>query len=247
MVTTKIPLYLKTDNAPRFSDSEFYLLARNGLFLCRNHPFFASDVACSKGPAWLAEHEVGCQLNFPKIKKTMLARMVGFFSRIYEIHGSEAVVLLAWNQREHHYRILVPAQEATVWESRGGHRSALDVSYTVPLTLPPDHLLVGDVHCHGTGGAYSSFTDRDDERYRTGFHVVVGCIQEEPPRFHIEFTVDGKRFPAHFDDLFEGYRRRRRGVPRKWLEKVSVDVKRPLWTSIDDPGWSRDPYVGKTN
>ena len=158
MLMTKIPLYLKTDiDRPRFTDAEFYLLARNGLFFCRNHRFFQSDLLCSRGPGWLVEHDEQCQLNFPKIKKTMLERIVGFFSRICEIHGSEAVVLLCWNRKEHQYRILVPDQEATVWESRGGHRSALDVRYTVPLNLPPDHLLVGDVHCHGTGAAFLFF------------------------------------------------------------------------------------------
>ena len=241
---TKIPLYLKADkDAPRATDSEFYLLARNGLFFCRNHRFFQSDVLCSKGPGWLASHNVHCQLNFPRIKKTMLERIVGFFSRIYETHGSEAVVLLAWNQKEHQYRILVPDQEATVWESYGGYRSALDVHYTVPLVLPPDHLLVGDIHCHARGDAYSSFTDREDEFYKTGFHVVVGRIHQDPPVFHLEFTVDGKRFPAHFDDLFEGYRRRRGGVPPGWLEKVRVKVKKPYSIGYDDLSWKRDPYA----
>ena len=80
MLMTKIPLYLKTDNElPRFTDAEFYLLARNGLFFCRNHRFFQSDVLCSRGPGWLVEHDEQSQLNFPKIKKTMLERIVGFF------------------------------------------------------------------------------------------------------------------------------------------------------------------------
>ena len=49
---TKIPLYLKTDNdRPRFTDAEFYLLAKNGLFFCRNHRFFQSDLLCSRGLA----------------------------------------------------------------------------------------------------------------------------------------------------------------------------------------------------
>ena len=80
MLMTKIPLYLKTDiDRPRFTDAEFYLLARNGLFFCRNHRFFQSDLLCSRGPGWLVEHDEQCQLNFPKIKKTMLERIVGFF------------------------------------------------------------------------------------------------------------------------------------------------------------------------
>jgi len=40
-----IPLYLKTAaDMPRPTDDEFFLLTRDGPFLCRNHAFFATDV-----------------------------------------------------------------------------------------------------------------------------------------------------------------------------------------------------------
>ena len=111
-------------------------------------------------------------------------------------------------------------------ESASGLRSALDVSYKIPLSLPPGELLVGDLHCHAGGDAYSSPTDREDEYYRDGFHGVVGRIQREPPRFHLEFIVDGVRFGMDFKGLFKGYRKRWNKVPHRWLKRVKVKVVR---------------------
>jgi hypothetical protein len=223
----KIPLYLKTErDMPRPPDSEYYLLAKNGLFLCRNHRFFRSDVRTARAPKWLVEHESGCRLDLPQVERHTLERIVGFFGRVFELHGSEAIVLLLWNQQKRRYRILVPEQEATVVESASGLRSALDVSYKIPLSLPPGELLVGDLHCHAGGDAYSSPTDREDEYYRDGFHGVVGRIQREPPRFHLEFIVDGVRFGMDFKGLFKGYQKRWKKVPQRWLKRVKVKVVR---------------------
>jgi len=223
----KIPLYLKTErDMPRPPDPEYYLLAGNGLFLCRNHRFFRSDVRTARAPQWLVQHDSRCRLDLPKVERETLEKIVGFFGRVFELHGSEAIVLLLWNQQKRRYRILVPEQEATVWESASGRRSALDVRYKIPLSLPPGELLVGDIHCHAGGDAYSSFTDRQDEYYRDGFHGVVGRIHREPPRFHLEFIVDGVRFRMDFKGLFKGYRKRWKKVPQKWLKRVKVEVQR---------------------
>ena len=63
-----------------------------------------------------------------------------------------------------------------------------------------------------------------DELHRDGVHVIVGKIEEEPPQFHLELSVDGHRFSLRPEHLFEGYRDRRRFVPRRWLEQVQVEV-----------------------
>ena len=110
-----------------------------------------------------------------------------------------------------------------LWSHRRNPRSPEDVRYTVPV-LPPRHLLVGDVHCHGNMAAFASSTDRADERYRDGVHVVVGRIESEPPEFHLELAIDGHRFELETGHVFEGYEKRRRFVPRKWLEQVRVKV-----------------------
>ena len=42
----------------------------------------------------------------------------------------------------------------------------MDVRYQLPARLPPHHLLIGDIHCHGDVGAYASATDQVDELHR---------------------------------------------------------------------------------
>jgi len=121
-----------------------------------------------------------------------------------------------------------------VWHSSSGYRTALDVTYQVPLHLPRHYLLVGDIHSHGDYGAYASGVDKRDETYRDGIHIVVGRIDEEPPEFHVEMSVDGHRFPLKFDDVLAGYRQRRRLVPERWLRRLHVIVKRPAWTSYSN-------------
>jgi PRTRC genetic system protein A len=226
-----IPLYLKTDaQMPRPADSEFYWLTQNGAFLCRNHPFFQSDVPTRRPVKALATHEPRCVVRYPKVRASTLEFIVGFFDRVYQQHRSEAVALLLWDMEANRYRILVPEQEASVWESYTGRRSPQDVRYKVP-PLPAGHLLVGDIHSHGSMAAYSSGTDRADERYRDGIHCVVGRIEDEPPQFHLELAIDGFHFELEMAHVFEGYTQRRRFVPRQWLDKVRVKVDG--WT-----GWS---------
>src|SRR5262249_13876889 len=119
-----IPLYLKTDDRmPRPADPEFYWLTQDGPFLCRNHAFFASDVPARRPVRALAAHEPRCVVRYPKVKASALEFIVGFFDRVYELHGSEAVVLLLWDLEQQRYRVLVPEQEATVWQGYGGRRS----------------------------------------------------------------------------------------------------------------------------
>jgi hypothetical protein len=231
-----IPLYLKTDaEMPRPADPEFYWLTRDGAFLCRNHPFFTSDVPTRRPIKALAAHEPRCVVRYPLVRASTLEFIVGFFSRVFELHQSEAVVLLLWDLESQRYKILVPEQTATVWRSWDGVCSPLDVRYTVPV-LPPRHLLVGDIHCHGNMAAFASSMDKDDERYRDGLHGVVGRIEDEPPEFHLALAIDGFRFALQMDHIFEGYTKRRRFVPRAWLDQVKVKVD----------SWARSSYSGSS-
>jgi hypothetical protein len=237
-----IPLYLKTDaGMPRPADPEFYWLTQDGAFLCRNHPFFTSDVPARRPIKALAPHASRCEVRFPRVKASTLEFIVGFFARVYELHRSESVVLLFWDLDAQRYKVHVPEQEATVSRGWGGGRSPIDVRYVVPTPPPPRHLLVGDVHCHGNLGAFASLTDEIDERYRDGVHGVVGRIESEPPQFHLELAIDGHRFELQEDQLFEGYRQRRRYVPRKWLDRVKVKVESlsrvSVWSAGDDDWW----------
>ena len=214
------PIYVKTRNDMPWPEKEqaFYLLARDGLFFCRNSRFFQSCVPARKGPGELAK----------------LA--VGFFEQVKQRHGSEAALLLTWNDRAKQVRLLVPRQRCTVYQGYYSTHPA-GVHYELPAKLPEDAFIFGDIHSHVDGPAYASVTDRADELHRPGLHIVVGRINEEPPDFHIEATVDGMRFEVDPDHALEGYSRRT-AVSEKYLDRVEIV---DLAASQND--WNKDVTV----
>jgi hypothetical protein len=118
-------------------------------------------------------------------------------------------VLLAWNRETRQIEVLVPEQIGTVSSSNYGKSYALDLHCDVPR-LPPQLLLIGDIHSRVDGPAYASWTDKADEAYRPGLHLVVGCISDEPPEFYCAAVADGARFRVKDLGLvMEGYRARR--------------------------------------
>jgi hypothetical protein len=131
-------------------------------------------------------------------------------------------VLLGWNRREESVQVIVPRQVATVWRNRRGGKEPIGLHYQLPAGLPEEVTVFCDIHSHCDLSAYASQTDAEDETYRAGLHAVVGRLDEEPPRFHVEAVVDGVRFRLDASEVFAGYRRRRRDFPRAWLRNLEV-------------------------
>lgn len=206
----------------RSDDALYYVLARNGLFLCRNHPLFSSCVPATDWPAELADHETSLELSFPRLRQADLERIVGFFAEVARRHHAEACVLLTWKRGSDRVLPYVPRQRAEVFESRSGPPTAETVRYRVPL-LNPGFAIVGDVHSHVYGAARRSALDARDESYGAGLHVVVGRLDREPPEFEFNFAVDGVVFSIAAPALvIEGYEGRRHEFPAHWLEQVEV-------------------------
>lgn len=234
-----------------------YLLASNGLFLCRRHELFESCVAARSWPRELAVQEEHVRLLLPPLPRALLERIVGFFLRIRELHGSEAAVLLYWNRTTRRYVPVVPPQTATMERGWRGHLHPVGVKYAPAVEQPPELILAGDVHSHVDSAAYASETDIQDEEFRTGLHVVVGRLQKDPPDLHAAMVVDGRRFDVHPDDVVEGYERPDLDVPRDWIEAVEVEVasrwaERPEGNGAatvapaPDAGGDRGPRRGAT-
>lgn len=229
-----IPVYLKTDpDAPRPDDPEFYWIAQNGTFLCRNHPFFESDVRTDRQPRALAPHAPNCRSCYPMLSRAALEYVVGFFGLVFRTHAAEAIVLLYWDTRRERYRLRVPQQEATVWESKSGQRSPMNVRYQTPVDVPPHELLVGDIHSHGDLSAYASHMDQSDEIHRDGLHAVVGCVHRNLPEFHADLSVDGARFTFRPEHIFRGFHQARHFIPAVWMSRVRIVVQRARPSSYD--------------
>ena len=219
------PVFLKSDADFAWPEDEtlFYLVAKDGLHLCRNHAFFRSCVPAERGPSELEAQEPFLVPRFPRIPRDVFERVVGFFDRVAELHGSEAAALLVWDQEEKRVRLVVPEQTATVYRSSwDGYTSPIGVHYVPPASLPPHWRFFADVHSHVHGPAYASSVDKHDELHAAGLHLVVGRIGEEPPEIHVEAVVDGRRFVLDPGDVIEEYRERRSDVPQRWLDRVRV-------------------------
>ena len=80
---------------PRPADPEYYLITGSGTFFGRNHPFWQSDAPVKRSPRSLATHQPYCKVDFPKLGIAALEYIVGFFDKVYQLHGSESIVLLA--------------------------------------------------------------------------------------------------------------------------------------------------------
>lgn len=206
------PVYLKTsETEPLPTDKFYYLLTRNGLFMCRNNAWFTSCAPAKAGPSDLAEQKPVATLNYPTIPRALFERAVGFFHQVYKAHGWESALILCWNKQTQAMELVCPEQKCSM--------SA--VEYEIPV-LPPHLMAIGDLHCHCDFGAFASWTDEHDEMKRPGIHIVVGHVDKEPPEFHSEAVIDGERFKiGSIAELVEDYHQRdTHSVPKEWHDKV---------------------------
>jgi hypothetical protein len=204
------------------AQSTFYVLAQNGLFLCRDHRFFRSCTKMAGWPSELGEQTPFLTPRFPRLPQRLFEQIVGFFARVAEQHGCEAGVLLYWNRRRSNVELVVPPQVATVTTGWKGQVHPIGLHYGIPPQLDDERFLFGDVHCHVQGFAFASGTDVHDEMHSPGLHIVVGQIHREPPDLHVEAVVDGTRFELEPEAVIEGYQKRDPEVPEEWLERVRV-------------------------
>lgn len=234
------PIYLKLSADMPWPETEvFYLLTNDGLFLCRNHPFFRSCVATNQFPGELAAHTSFLRLRYPKVPQRLFEKVVGYFAQVAIRHCAEAAVLLVWNRRAQRMEAIVPEQTSYVMVKWEGDAYPIKVHYAVPR-LPTHFQLIGDIHSHPVDSAYRSRKDDLDHTHFPGLHIIVGRLHNEPPDLHLVVMVDGLSFEIRDPELvIEGYRRRRiHEVPRRWMEKIAI--RRLMRHEIPEQSYGRE-------
>jgi hypothetical protein len=86
-----------------------------------------------------------------------------------------------------------------MFETRTGWAAGDTIAYSNPLTLPDGYVLFGDAHLHVGAAVPSQMDVRDDG---DGLHIIVGNILSTPG-YHIDFVMDGRRFPIEPEAIFD--------------------------------------------
>jgi hypothetical protein len=238
------PIFLKQSDQDSWPEEPvFYLLTGSGLFLCRNHSFYRSAVPVRRWPTELAAQESLLEISYPLIPQALLELAVGFFDEAYKERGAESIVLLAYDRSRQVVELVVPNQTAYSYRTASGTTYPESVRYLDPDNLPRDWHVFGDIHSHCDMAAYASTVDQNDEQYFSGLHLVVGRLDDEPPQFYAEASVDGGRFKVRTEQVVEGYTRRSLDFPRHWLDRLTVEYHGPATTSTSYPAANGTYYA----
>ena len=216
-------IYLKTDadGVVPVDEECYYLLSRSGLFIGRNQALMRSLVPAPGWPRELQPQERSLQLTYPKVPADLLADIVGFFWSVACRHGAEAAVLLGYDGTK--ITPIVPDQIGTIGRGYSERPYPIGLHYHIPVDLNGLRI-IGDFHSHAFEAAYASSIDMQDERHRPGLHVVAGRLDRDPPDWHVEYVVDGARFPIAAEDVLDldAYGGRTVPTDTAWLDRVEV-------------------------
>ncbi|MDO8676122.1 MAG: hypothetical protein Q7K16_00455 [Candidatus Azambacteria bacterium] len=189
----KYPVWIRDGKSQMPNERIFYEIAKNGVFLHRETSFWKAVVPVRK--IGLEVGEVAVSFSIPRIPKSIVCDIVGFFTWIYRKHYTEVVALLWISEDGKNYRVSIPDQVVSV-----GY-----VKYEIPDRRPGE-LLLGTFHSHCVMSAFHSHVDIEDEGSFDGIHGTFGNFSSYNNDFSIslEATIQGTRFKLDPMDRLEG-------------------------------------------
>lgn len=199
-----------------------YTMQGDGLWEVRRSPLgiFCRQLAQARIPGLKDGLKAGFDLAIPLIPAPFLGRAISFFRRVYDEHGTEAVLRFLYDKGKACYIIECPEQIVTVASAKF-RRNAVDHSR---------YVLVADIHSHGGMTAHFSGTDNRDE-LADMFYVVVGRLNSLFPAMRVRLRLGGQEFELKDEDLFssDGGFSTNEPFPEEWLDKVKIGkiLRRP--------------------
>lgn len=141
----------------------------DGVMLILRRPWLALDVPITPPiPAHLPYGSSGApraELRCGHIPREHLDHII---DKLRAALPNEAAAFVLWNEATREFAVKYPAvEEAT--PSR--------LVYRTPA-LPPDWHLICDIHSHGTGPAFFSATDDNDDAHATKISLVFGRLDQ---------------------------------------------------------------------
>jgi PRTRC genetic system protein A len=141
-----------------------------------------------------------------KIPSDWVQKSVGFFRKVLETLGTEAILIIYYHPEKEEFRIDAPMQVA----------SAGQVRTVEPILSVDGFLPIGSFHSHGCGSAFHSSGDVSDEKKHSGLHIVCGNLQKERPDWRASIDVHGRRIEIPIEDILE----LENDFPSQWMTKI---------------------------
>jgi hypothetical protein len=207
-------IYINDGNLTIPKDETCYIIAKGGVYLKKKLDLVESLTPVDK-ISFLEEIPTYAALDIPKIPVRMIGGIVGFFTKVYEMYKSEAIVLLFYDKVKKTYKVYVPEQEV----------SMAHCNYKIEKTIK-DHMLIGSIHSHGSMSAFHSGVDVGDEEKFDGIHITIGKVDEEFFDIVSSIAINGLRVPVVATDYIEGLEVRE-------YTKYFPNMFRPAFQEID--------------
>ena len=212
-----IPVYVKYSDFADLSDSIYYLVASDGVFLVKKTALFKS-VTQARLIAGLESQTASIELLFPRIPRRILEAIYGFFSFVCRRWDGEAVAFLYYSPQTGEFLVDVPPQRLFRFRSKSGWETEGRVEYGA-LPRPEGFLKIGDAHSHGRQPAFFSSTDDHDD-LEDGLRIVMGSLHRNVPDIRVSFVSGSYRFGLELEGVLEDFSSTL-PPPAEWTRRVT--------------------------
>lgn len=243
---------VETKTVTKGSKATIEKTSTSGIFkVVRNMVTYAiTEVDLSDDDLGLGTLRTGASFMLDPIPWALLDKVDVFLRKVFEMHGTEAVVLLSYDKTylnhenpEQGWGVLVPEQSNTAGSC---DYDATTVMGAIPDDKTSDIMVVGSIHSHPEMSAFASHTDHGDQMTFDGIHITYGWRRNGPTEYHIELQSGGKAYEMTPDIAFEpaDWFEDRKDI-EDWLPLVSKKETRTKKTSTKSKslpgsnGWNR--------
>jgi hypothetical protein len=167
--------------------------------------------------------------NGPKIPWDLWTETVAWCQITQEKFGSEALVLLFFDQELQQWSHWYPPQ---ITNGMTVSADEDDPNYKEQRKLYPD-LQFGTLHHHCNAGAFASGTDKSDEEDREGLHFTIGHLGSNEHSVHFRFCYQGQCYDKDPTTVIEGPEWLQ-NVPERHQDKL---LERLLVEPVDTTQW----------
>lgn len=185
-----------------------YLLSGLGLFMYKSNDLFSSLAKCCVPNSPDITPFIDAS-KLPKIPRVYMEQAISFFRKIYELHKTEAALILYWNKTT--FKWSCPKQKVS-----GGSVSYME-EHPGDGWLPILHM-----HSHASMSAFHSGTDDKDEFYVDGYNITIGKLNEEP-EFECRIMLGKAQQKCKMHDIIEEWVVKTE-FPNEWLNQVEAPV-----------------------